>query len=110
MCGLRARRSPKGATVGNSDRVRAMQIPGDLRYSKDHEWVRAEASIARLGITDYAQDALGDVVFVALPDVGASFDADAALGAGESTKVVSEVYAPFAGAVFAVNGQLRERP
>jgi glycine cleavage system H protein len=87
-----------------------MQIPGDLRYSKDHEWVRAEASTARLGITDYAQDALGDVVFVALPEVGASFDAGAALGEVESTKSVSEVYAPLAGTVRAVNDALRDAP
>ncbi|HLK45527.1 MAG TPA: glycine cleavage system protein GcvH [Acidimicrobiales bacterium] len=87
-----------------------MQIPGDLRYSSDHEWLRVTATRARLGITDYAQDALGDVVFVSLPDVGASFDAGSALGEVESTKSVSEVYAPVAGTVVTVNEALRDAP
>ena len=87
-----------------------MQIPGDLRYSKDHEWVTATGAVVRLGITDYAQDALGDVVFVALPEVGASFEAGAAIGEVESTKSVSEVYAPVSGTVRAVNDQLRDAP
>jgi glycine cleavage system H protein len=99
-----------GAAADTSDRVRAMQIPGDLRYSKDHEWVRADAAIVRLGITDYAQDALGDVVFVALPDVGASVAAGTAIGEVESTKSVSEVYAPLSGIVRAVNDTLRDAP
>jgi len=99
-----------GALVGASDRVRAMRIPGDLRYSKDHEWIRVSDTTATLGITDYAQDALGDVVFVALPDVGASFDAGAAIGEVESTKSVSEVYAPLSGTVRAVNDALRDAP
>ena len=87
-----------------------MQIPGDLRYSKDHEWVTTSSGVVRLGITDYAQDALGDVVFVALPEVGASFDAGAAIGEVESTKSVSEVYAPVSGTVRAVNDTLRDAP
>lgn len=87
-----------------------MQIPGDLRYSKDHEWVTASGAVVRIGITDYAQDALGDVVFVDLPEVGASFDAGAAIGEVESTKSVSEVYAPVSGTVRAVNEQLRDAP
>ena len=87
-----------------------MQIPDGLRYSKDHEWVSASGDIVRLGITDYAQDALGDVVFVALPELGASFDAGAAIGEVESTKSVSEVYAPVSGTVRAVNDQLRDAP
>jgi glycine cleavage system H protein len=87
-----------------------VQIPVDLRYSKDHEWVTTSEGIVRLGITDYAQDALGDVVFVALPEIGASFDAGAAIGEVESTKSVSEVYAPVAGTVRAVNDQLRDAP
>ena len=87
-----------------------MQIPGGLRYSKDHEWVSASGDIVRLGITDYAQDALGDIVFVALPELGASFDAGAAIGEVESTKSVSEVYAPVSGTVRAVNDQLRDAP
>jgi glycine cleavage system H protein len=87
-----------------------VQIPGDLRYSKDHEWVTTAGGVVRLGITDYAQDALGDVVFVALPEIGASFDAGAAIGEVESTKSVSEVYAPVSGTVRAVNDQLRDAP
>ena len=87
-----------------------MRIPDDLRYSKDHEWVRAESTTARVGITDFAQDALGDVVYVALPDVGATFDAGAAIGEVESTKSVSEVYAPVSGTVVAVNEALRDAP
>jgi glycine cleavage system H protein len=87
-----------------------VQIPVDLRYSKDHEWVTTSEGVVRLGITDYAQDALGDVVFVALPEIGASFDAGAAIGEVESTKSVSEVYAPVAGTVRAVNDQLRDAP
>jgi glycine cleavage system H protein len=87
-----------------------VQIPADLRYSKDHEWVAADGAVMRLGITDYAQDALGDVVFVALPEIGASFDAGAAIGEVESTKSVSEVYAPVAGTVRAINEQLRDAP
>jgi glycine cleavage system H protein len=87
-----------------------VQIPGGLRYSKDHEWVAATGDVVRLGITDYAQDALGDVVYVALPELGARFDAGAAIGEVESTKSVSEVYAPVAGTVRAVNDQLRDTP
>jgi glycine cleavage system H protein len=87
-----------------------VQIPDGLRYSKDHEWIRAEGATARVGITDFAQDALGDVVFVALPDVGATFDAGTAIGEVESTKSVSEVYAPVSGVVRAVNEALRDAP
>ena len=87
-----------------------MRIPDDRRYSKDHEWVHAQGSAVRIGITDYAQDALGDVVFVALPDVGTTFDKGQAIGEVESTKSVSEVYAPLAGTVLAVNDTLRDAP
>jgi glycine cleavage system H protein len=87
-----------------------VQIPGDLRYSKDHEWVSDSSGVVRIGITDYAQDALGDVVFVALPEIGARFDAGAAIGEVESTKSVSEVYAPVGGTVRAVNDELRDAP
>ncbi|HUF32397.1 MAG TPA: glycine cleavage system protein GcvH [Acidimicrobiales bacterium] len=87
-----------------------MEIPDDLRYSTDHEWVRLEGGSARIGITDYAQDALGDVVFVQLPDVGASVTAGAAVGEVESTKSVSDIYAPVAGTVSAVNVDLADAP
>jgi len=87
-----------------------VQIPGDLRFSKDHEWVRIEGTTATLGITDFAQDALGDVVFVSLPDLGAHVDAGGAVGEVESTKSVSEIYAPVSGTVRSVNEALREAP
>ncbi len=87
-----------------------MQIPGDLRYSNDHEWARKEGDVVRVGITDYAQDALGDVVFVDLPEVGDAVGAGGTLGEVESTKSVSEVYAPVSGTVRAVNEALRQSP
>ncbi|HXQ18789.1 MAG TPA: glycine cleavage system protein GcvH [Acidimicrobiales bacterium] len=87
-----------------------MNIPEDLRYSKDHEWVRAEGTRCRVGITDYAQDALGDVVFVELPSVGQRLEAGGLLGEIESTKSVSEVYAPVGGTVAAVNTELVDSP
>ncbi len=87
-----------------------MEIPGDLRYSNDHEWARREGDVVRVGITDYAQDALGDVVFVDLPEVGDAVGAGGTLGEVESTKSVSEVYAPVSGTVRAVNESLRQSP
>jgi glycine cleavage system H protein len=87
-----------------------MQVPDGLRYSADHEWVREADGRVRIGITDYAQDALGDVVFVQLPEVGARVDAHGILGEVESTKSVSEIYAPVAGEVVAVNGDLTGAP
>jgi len=87
-----------------------MNIPEDLRYSSDHEWVRLEGTRVRVGITDYAQDALGDVVFVDLPAVGAEVSVGGSLGEVESTKSVSEVYAPVAGVVVAVNPELSGAP
>ncbi|HZU78688.1 MAG TPA: glycine cleavage system protein GcvH [Acidimicrobiales bacterium] len=87
-----------------------MQVPEDLRYTSDHEWARLEQGAVRVGITDFAQDALGDVVFVQLPAVGSHVDAGAALGEVESTKSVSEIYAPVAGEVVAVNAELQDAP
>ena len=80
-----------------------MQIPSELRYSNDHEWASASDTVVRVGITDYAQDALGDVVFVDLPKIGATVIVGGTLGEVESTKSVSEIYAPVAGTVVAVN-------
>ena len=86
-------------------------IPEDLRYTAEHEWVRTvEDGRVRIGITDYAQDALGDVVFVSLPEAGASVSAGQAFGEVESTKSVSEIYAPVAGEVVARNEALTSRP
>ena len=87
-----------------------MLIPEDLRYSAGHEWIRVEGSTARVGITDYAQDALGDVVFVDLPDVGASVHEGAAISEVESTKSVSDIYAPVSGTISEVNTDLGESP
>jgi glycine cleavage system H protein len=85
-------------------------IPTDLRYSREHEWVRVNGSIARIGITDFAQDSLGDVVFVQLPDVGLEIVAGASASEIESTKSVSDVYVPVSGAVHAVNDALTDTP
>jgi len=86
-------------------------IPEDLRYTAEHEWVRAvDGGRVRVGITHYAQDALGDVVFVSLPEVGATVGAGDSFGEVESTKSVSEIYAPVAGEVVARNEALESRP
>lgn len=87
-----------------------MNVPDDLRYSDDHEWIRDEDGRFRIGITDYAQDALGDVVFVQLPEVGAELSAGDTFGEVESTKSVSELYAPVQGVVLEVNGDLEVSP
>jgi len=87
-----------------------MQTPDDLRYSSDHEWVRIEGGRIRVGITDYAQDALGDVVYVEVPDVGATVQAHAKVSEVESTKSVSDIYAPVAGTIVEVNSALGGSP
>jgi glycine cleavage system H protein len=87
-----------------------MQIPEDLRYSTDHEWIRIEGATATIGITDYAQDALGDVVFVDLPEVGAAVEASASISEVESTKSVSDIYAPVSGTIAEVNADLGDAP
>jgi glycine cleavage system H protein len=88
-----------------------MNVPEDLRYSSEHEWARRlEGSRIRVGITDFAQDALGDVVYVDLPAVGATVGSGEAVGELESTKSVSEMYAPVAGTVTAVNEALTDNP
>ena len=87
-----------------------MNVPDDLRYSTDHEWIRSDGDRVRVGITDYAQDALGDVVFVELPAQGATVAVGGALGEVESTKSVSEIYAPVGGEVVAVNHTLADAP
>ncbi len=88
-----------------------MEFPEDLRYTKEHEWVRDEGNgLARVGITDFAQDALGDVVYVDLPEVGTTVTASQPFSEVESTKSVSDVFAPVTGTVVERNGQLEERP
>jgi glycine cleavage system H protein len=87
-----------------------MEFPEDLRYTKDHEWLRLEKDEGVVGITDFAQDALGDVVFVELPTVGATFGQGQTFGVVESNKTVSDLFAPLAGRVVAVNAVLRDQP
>ena len=87
-----------------------MTIPDRLRYSTDHEWISVEDGRARIGITDYAQDALGDVVFVEVPTVGRSVSAGDSMSEVESTKSVSDIYAPVSGAITAVNDLLTSQP
>jgi glycine cleavage system H protein len=87
-----------------------MQVPSHLRYSSDHEWVSVDGTRARVGITDYAQDALGDVVYVQVPTVGQVVNAGDSFGEVESTKSVSDVYAPVSGTVVAVNDSLAGTP
>ncbi len=88
----------------------AHDVPQDLHYTDEHEWVRISADVARVGITDYAQNALGDVVFVTLPSVGATVTAGQACGEVESTKSVSDLFAPVSGTVVACNEALEASP
>ena len=87
-----------------------MEFPSDRKYSREHEWIATEGASARVGITDYAQDQLGDVVFVQLPDVGLEVVANASCAEVESTKSVSEIYSPVSGTVSAVNETLADEP
>ena len=87
-----------------------MSVPGDLQYTKSHEWVRVEGDVATVGITDHAQDELGDVVFVELPEVGATLDAGDSFGTVESVKAVSDLYTPVGGEVVEVNEALNDSP
>ena len=87
-----------------------MEFPDQLRYTKEHEWVAVEGARGRVGITDFAQDALGDVVFVQLPDVGADVSATSSIAEVESTKSVSDIYAPVGGTIVEVNTSLADAP
>ncbi len=87
-----------------------MNIPDSLRYSANHEWMQVIGGVVRVGITDVAQDALGDVVHVKLPDLGSRVDVSGLMGEVESTKSVSEIYSPVAGVVASVNERLRTEP
>ncbi len=87
-----------------------MEFPDDLRYTREHEWARREDGIVRVGITDFAQDALGDVVYVDIPEVGTTVTAGEPFGEVESTKSVSDVYAPVSGKVIERNGALADSP
>lgn len=85
-------------------------VPEDLHYSKDHEWVRVDGGTATIGITDYAQNSLGDVVYVELPRAGDEFATNESFGSVESVKAVSEVFTPVAGEVVAINEELNDTP
>jgi glycine cleavage system H protein len=87
-----------------------MNFPDDLRYSSDHEWARLDGGTVRIGITDYAQDALGDVVFIEVPEVGSSVAAHDKISEVESTKSVSDIYAPISGTILEVNGDIVDNP
>lgn len=87
-----------------------MPYPDDRKYTKDHEWIRVSGEVAEVGITDYAQQQLGDVVYVELPEVGAQVTAGQPFGSIESVKAVSELFAPMAGQVTEVNSHLKQHP
>ena len=87
-----------------------MSVPEELQYTRSHEWVRTEGDTATIGITDHAQDELGDIVFVELPEEGANFDAGDSFGTVESVKAVSDLYTPVGGEVVEVNEALSESP
>jgi glycine cleavage system H protein len=87
-----------------------VSVPEELQYTRSHEWVRTEGDTATVGITDYAQDELGDIVFVELPEEGATFGAGDSFGAVESVKAVSDIYAPVGGEVIEVNEALNDSP
>lgn len=87
-----------------------LSFPEDVRYAESHEWVKVSGETAKIGITDYAQDQLGDIVFVELPDVGESFDKGSEFGTVESVKAVSELYMPVGGEIVAINEALEDAP
>ncbi|MGH8993677.1 MAG: glycine cleavage system protein GcvH [Acidimicrobiia bacterium] len=87
-----------------------MNVPDGLRYTSEHEWIQVEGNLARVGITDYAQDALGDVVYVSLPEVDSTVAANATCCEVESTKSVSDVFSPVSGRVVEVNTELNDAP
>jgi len=93
-----------------SKEINELVIPEDVRYSKDHEWIKARGDNFVVGISDYAQDQLGDIVFVEVPEVGDQFEKESEFGTIESVKAVSEMYMPIGGEVVAVNQALEDSP
>jgi glycine cleavage system H protein len=87
-----------------------MAYPADYRYTKEHEWIKVDGSVGTVGITDYAQNSLGDIVFVDLPKVGDAVEAGKSFGSVESVKAVSDLFAPVSGSVTAVNEELKDAP
>jgi glycine cleavage system H protein len=90
--------------------IHELNLPEDVHYTKDHEWAKVTGDIVKIGISDYAQDQLGDIVFVEMPAVGESFDEGEEFGTLESVKAVSELYAPISGEVVAINEDLEDSP
>ena len=90
--------------------INELVLPDDLRYAEDHEWARVEGDRVRVGIDDYAQDQLGDIVFVEMPEVGETFEKSTEFGTVESVKAVSELYMPVGGEIIAVNSALEDAP
>ncbi len=90
--------------------ISELHLPEDVFYSKEHEWVRKEGDTVKIGISDYAQDQLGDIVFVEMPEVGDSFEAGEEFGTLESVKAVSEIYLPVGGEIVAINEELEDEP
>ena len=90
--------------------INELNFPEDLRYAEDHEWARSQNGTVRIGISDYAQDQLGDIVFVELPEVGAVLEKGEEFGTVESVKAVSELYMPMGGEIVAVNTELEDAP
>jgi glycine cleavage system H protein len=104
-------RPDPGVSFARDDRRGGqVEFPEDVRYTPEHEWARAEGARVRVGITDFAQDALGDVVYVDLPEVGATVEAHQPLGEVESTKSVSDVYSPVSGTIVERNPLVEDRP
>ena len=87
-----------------------MRVPDDLKYTSEHEWIKIDGNAVTVGITDFAQDSLGDIVYVQLPEIGSTFEINSVLGEVESTKSVSDIYSPIAGSVTEINEQLNESP
>ena len=90
--------------------INDVSLPDDIYYAESHEWAKAEGDNVKVGITDYAQDQLGDIVFVEMPEAGETFDKGAEFGTVESVKAVSELYMPIGGEIVAVNGSLEDAP
>jgi glycine cleavage system H protein len=90
--------------------IDALKFPGDVRYSQDHEWARKDGDVFTVGISDFAQDQLGDIVFVELPEIGSTLDKGQDFGTVESVKAVSELFMPLSGEVLEVNGSLEDEP
>lgn len=90
--------------------INELNLPDDLKYAKDHEWVKLEGDKVKIGIDDYAQDQLGDIVFVELPEVGATFSKGEEFGTVESVKAVSELFIPIGGEILAINTSLEDTP